>query len=51
MAYIILSAAFNIVTGIGIDTHMHRIFNILKWVESKVMPFDMMKQIPFGNIT
>ena len=35
MAYIILSAAFNIVTGIGVDTHMHRIFNILQWVSSK----------------
>ena len=35
MAYIILSAAFNIVDGIGVDTHMHRIFNVLQWVASK----------------
>jgi len=35
MAYIILSAAFGIVDGIGVDTHMHRIFNVLQWVSSK----------------
>jgi len=35
MAYIILSAAFGIVDGIGVDTHMHRIFNVLSWVTSK----------------
>jgi endonuclease-3 len=35
MAYIILSAAFGIVDGIGVDTHMHRIFNVLHWVSSK----------------
>ena len=35
MAYIILSAAFDIVDGIGVDTHMHRIFNQLGWVASK----------------
>lgn len=35
MAYIILHVAFNIVEGIGIDTHMHRIFNVLGWVSSK----------------
>ena len=27
--------AFGMSTGIGVDTHMHRIFNELKWVTSK----------------
>jgi hypothetical protein len=35
MAYLILSAAFDIHDGIGVDTHMHRIFNVLQWVTSK----------------
>ena len=35
MAYIIENIAWNRVTGIGIDTHMHRMFNELKWVKSK----------------
>ena len=35
MAYIIESIAWNKSTGIGVDTHMHRIFNELKWVKSK----------------
>lgn len=35
MAYLILSAAFDIHDGIGVDTHMHRIFNVLHWVTSK----------------
>jgi len=35
MAYIIESIVFNKSTGIGVDTHMHRIFNDLKWVKSK----------------
>lgn len=35
MAYIVLSVAFGIVDGIGIDTHMHRMFNKLGWVKSK----------------
>ena len=34
MAYIVLSVAFGKVDGIGVDTHMHRIFNKLKWVKS-----------------
>ncbi|GMH68161.1 hypothetical protein TL16_g04866, partial [Triparma laevis f. inornata] len=34
MAHIVMSIAWNEVTGIGVDTHMHRIFNILKWVKS-----------------
>jgi len=35
MAYIIENVAFGRSTGIGVDTHMHRIFNDLKWVNSK----------------
>uniref|UniRef100_A0A7S1FZM5 HhH-GPD domain-containing protein n=1 Tax=Corethron hystrix TaxID=216773 RepID=A0A7S1FZM5_9STRA len=35
MAYIIENICFDKCSGIGVDTHMHRIFNQLKWVESK----------------
>lgn len=35
MAYIIESIVFGTNSGIGVDTHMHRIFNDLKWVKSK----------------
>jgi endonuclease-3 len=35
MAYIILNVAHGIVTGIGIDTHMHRIMNQLRWMQTK----------------
>lgn len=35
MAYLVEYHAFGTVTGIGVDVHMHRIFNALKWVESK----------------
>ena len=35
MAYIIENVAWNECTGIGVDTHMHRLFNQLKWVNSK----------------
>ncbi|KAL3805768.1 hypothetical protein ACHAW5_000018 [Stephanodiscus triporus] len=34
MAYIVESIAFGISSGIGVDTHMHRMFNDLKWVNS-----------------
>ena len=34
MAYIVLRVAHGIVAGIGVDTHMHRIFNQLAWVKS-----------------
>lgn len=34
MAYIIESEAFGTTTGIGVDTHMHRMFNDLGWVKS-----------------
>jgi len=35
MAYILENVAFGVSTGIGVDTHMHRIFNDLKWVNAK----------------
>ena len=35
MAFIVENVAWDKVTGIGVDTHMHRIFNTLKWVQSK----------------
>ena len=35
MAYIILNVAHGVVTGIGIDTHMHRIMNQLCWMKTK----------------
>ncbi len=35
MAYIIENIAFGTSSGIGVDTHMHRIFNDLNWVKSK----------------
>jgi endonuclease-3 len=35
MAFIIETVAWGNVTGIGIDTHMHRMLNELKWVHSK----------------
>jgi len=35
MAYIIESICLGRTTGIGVDTHMHRIFNELGWVKSK----------------
>ena len=34
MAYIVESIAFQSTTGIGVDTHMHRMFNDLNWVKS-----------------
>lgn len=33
MAHICMSAAWNTVTGIAVDTHVHRICNLLGWVQ------------------
>ena len=33
MAYICESVAWGTQSGIGVDTHMHRIFNLLRWVQ------------------
>jgi len=35
MAFIVENVAWGRVTGIGVDTHMHRMFNELGWVSSK----------------
>ena len=35
MAYICENVAWNEQTGIGVDTHMHRLFHALGWVQSK----------------
>lgn len=35
MAYIVEHVAWGRTSGIGVDTHMHRMFNQLKWVTSK----------------
>lgn len=34
MAFIVENVAWNKTTGIGVDTHMHRMYNQLKWVKS-----------------
>jgi len=38
MAYIVESIAHNQTTGIGVDTHMHRMFNQLNWVRKSDSP-------------
>ena len=38
MAYIIESVAWGTQSGIGVDTHMHRIFNTLHWVNKTKTP-------------
>jgi len=45
MAYIIESVAFNTTTGIGVDTHMHRMFNQLKWVNNAKTPEQTREQL------
>lgn len=35
MAHILMRVAWNIVTGIGVDTHVHRIANRLKWTKKE----------------
>ena len=32
MAHLVMQCAWNEVTGIGVDTHVHRIANRLEWV-------------------
>ena len=44
MAYIIENVAWNATSGIGVDTHMHRLFNKLRWVTSKT-PEQTRKQL------
>lgn len=33
MAHLVMKSAWNIVSGIGVDTHVHRISNRLSWVK------------------
>jgi len=35
MAYLVMKCAWNKIQGIGVDTHVHRISNRLKWVKTK----------------
>lgn len=35
MAHLIMDIAWNNVSGIGVDTHVHRISNRLKWVKKE----------------
>eukprot|EP00299_Pterocystis_sp_00344_P011628 c5458_g1_i1.p1 GENE.c5458_g1_i1~~c5458_g1_i1.p1 ORF type:complete len:242 (-),score=50.37 c5458_g1_i1:17-706(-) len=35
MTHIILKVAFGVVSGIGVDTHVHRVANALEWVKAK----------------
>jgi endonuclease-3 len=49
MATITMSAAHNKITGIGVDTHVHRISNRLGWVKTKepnVTQVELQKWVP-----
>jgi endonuclease-3 len=41
IAHILLDCAFGKVEGIAVDTHVHRISNILKWVDTKTPEHSM----------
>lgn len=46
MAHICMQVAWNVTSGIGVDTHVHRICNRLGWVEKKTKtPEDTRKQL------
>ncbi|KAJ6621568.1 Endonuclease III-like protein 1 [Pseudolycoriella hygida] len=52
MAHICMNSAWNIVTGIGVDVHVHRISNRLKWVpkatkEPEKTRLELEKWLPF----
>ena len=34
MAHILMKVAWNVVSGIGVDVHVHRIVNRLQWVKT-----------------
>ena len=38
MAYICEAVAWGTQSGIGVDTHMHRLFNLLQWVKNTKNP-------------
>ncbi|XP_053673320.1 endonuclease III-like protein 1 [Anopheles nili] len=58
MAHLCMRSAWNVVTGIGVDTHVHRISNLLLWVPretknpeqtrkalEKWLPFEMWEEV------
>ncbi|KAL5018429.1 hypothetical protein ScPMuIL_004151 [Solemya velum] len=46
MSYLVMKTAWNKVTGIGVDTHVHRISNRLKWVKKPTKsPEDTRKEL------
>ncbi|XP_055384788.1 endonuclease III-like protein 1 [Condylostylus longicornis] len=46
IAHICMNTAWNIVTGIGVDVHVHRISNRLKWVKKETKtPEDTRKEL------
>eukprot|EP00934_Nitzschia_sp_Nitz4_P008186 Nitzschia sp. Nitz4//scaffold109_size72162//26470//27621//NITZ4_005844-RA/size72162-processed-gene-0.22-mRNA-1//1//CDS//3329532757//8176//frame0 len=45
MAFIIENVAFEKQSGIGIDTHMHRLFNQIGWVRNAKQPEQTRKQL------
>lgn len=49
-----MRVAWNIVTGIGVDTHVHRIANRMKWVQKETKEPEqtriaLEKWLPFEN--
>lgn len=46
MAHIVMDVAWGELTGIGVDTHVHRICNRLKWVQKPTkQPEDTRKAV------
>jgi len=45
MAYIVETLAFGTCSGLGVDTHMHRIFNQLNWVQNTTNPEKTREQL------
>lgn len=46
MAYLVMKSAWNVIDGIGVDTHVHRISNRLGWVKSSTkQPEDTRKAL------
>lgn len=54
MAHICMRTAWNVISGIGVDTHVHRISNRLKWLpkqtkEPEQTRVELEKWLPFEN--
>lgn len=46
MAYLAMKCAWNQIVGIGVDTHVHRISNRLRWVKKPTkQPEDTRKEL------